>query len=274
MAKRETHGKSGRKKQELLAKKRCVKICQEDIDRSIIPRVAVLEQQHPDVELDNRCSELISQLTEAREKLQNVDFRLNSCEAERNLLKEENATLASQIKHIEDLNVCRNCGLLENSSKPLTDVGTRQRQRKIKELKTKAEKALWFLDSYGVTLDTFSVEDSNGEQVDLKVNPEGNGCKISKYEALPEKQKTRVKEVLHILDRFCVGDAAYHALSVLESGLPRSYMVKQCRGDIRGVAGYFTLRGGKRQKLPPPPGKEILITPLPPLTVCDYLRVN
>ncbi|CAB4015711.1 Hypothetical predicted protein [Paramuricea clavata] len=58
LAKRETHGKS-----------------------------AVLEQQHADVDLDNRCSELFSQLTEAREKLQNVDSRLNSCEAERDLLK-------------------------------------------------------------------------------------------------------------------------------------------------------------------------------------------
>jgi hypothetical protein len=48
-------------------------------------------------------------------------------------------------------------------------------------------------------LDTLSVEDSNGQQVDLKVNPEGNGCRISKYEALPEKQKTTVKEVLHII---------------------------------------------------------------------------
>jgi hypothetical protein len=230
LAKSEGHGKSGRKKQELLKKKRCGKVCEAVIDR------AAVAEQHADVELENRCFELFSELTEAREKLQNVDARLSSCESERTMLKEDNATLASQIKYIEDLNVCRNCApVLENSSQPLTDVGTRQRLRKIKELKTKAEKALWFLDSYGVTLDTLSVEDSNGQQVDLKVNPEGNGCRISKYEALPEKQKTTVKEVLHILDRFCVGDAAYHSLTVLESGLPRSYMVKQCRGDINGT---------------------------------------
>ena len=34
------------------------------------------------------------------------------------------------------------------------------------------------------------------------------------------------------MDRFCVGDAAYHALVVLENDLPRSYMIKQCRNDI------------------------------------------
>lgn len=49
---------------------------------------------------------------------------------------------------------------------------------------------------------------------------------------MPEDEKIRIKEVLHILDRFCVGDAAYHALCEEENGLPRSYMVKQCRPDI------------------------------------------
>jgi hypothetical protein len=34
------------------------------------------------------------------------------------------------------------------------------------------------------------------------------------------------------MDRFCVGDAAYHALSEEESGLPRSYMIKQWRADV------------------------------------------
>ena len=74
------------------------------------------------------------------------------------------------------------------------------------------------------------MEDSNGGRVDLLANPEGN--RKSKYEALPETQKTKIKKVLHIVDRFCVGDACYHALSTLEGGLPRSYLIKQCRGAI------------------------------------------
>ena len=134
-------------------------------------------------------------------------------------MKEENATLGSQIEQIEHINICRNCAPnLENHSKDLNEVGIRQRQRKIKELSTKAEKALWFLESYGVTWDNLSVEDSNGGLVDLLANPIGN--RKSKYEALPENQKTKIKEVLHIVDRFCVGGACYHALSTLEGGLP------------------------------------------------------
>ena len=62
---------------------------------------------------------------------------------------------------------------------------------------------------------------------------------VVKYNLLPEKEKTKLKEVLYILDRFCVGDAAYHALSEEESGLPRSYLIKQCRSDINRS---FTIR--------------------------------
>ena len=100
----------------------------------------------------------------------------------------------------------------------------------MRELKTKAERALWFLDSYGVSVNTISIEDSNGQQINI--NPGMTEQKGSTYEALPEAEKTKIKEVLHIMDRFCVGDAAYHALSEEESGLPRSYMIKQCRADV------------------------------------------
>ena len=73
------------------------------------------------------------ELSVAKEKLQNVDASLNKCEAEKSLLEEENATLESYVKKIENLNVCRNCASdLENQSKTLNDVGTRQHQRKEK----------------------------------------------------------------------------------------------------------------------------------------------
>ena len=52
---------------------------------------------------------------------------------------------------------------------------------------------------------------------------------------MEEETKERIKEVLHIMDTFCVGDAAYRALSSIESGLPRGYLVKQWRGDINGM---------------------------------------
>ena len=77
-------------------------------------------------------------------------------------------------------------------------------------MKTKAKRALWCLDSYGINVSELSVRDSYGQQIIKNPGMEQNG---SKYEALEEPEKTKIKEVLYIMDRFCVGDAAYHALS-------------------------------------------------------------
>ena len=142
-------GKAAGKKQELLEKKRCMKVWEANIDHIGVakehPDVQAVEQKESIAheELEQRCSEMVSEISRVRETLQNMNAKLERCEAEKNLLKEQNATLTSQMKHLEDLNVCCNCNLMyANQSKPLNDVGIRQRQQKVKELKTKAERAL------------------------------------------------------------------------------------------------------------------------------------
>ena len=49
---------------------------------------------------------------------------------------------------------------------------------------------------------------------------------------LQEQQK--IKEALFIQDKFCIGEAAYHELTMTSSGeaLPRSYLVKQCKDPL------------------------------------------
>ena len=37
------------------------------------------------------------------------------------------------------------------------------------------------------------------------------------------------------MDKFCIGDPAYHALSVQGDGLPKSHLIKQCRNEINGL---------------------------------------
>ena len=144
---------------------------------------------------------------EANRKERILTNRLNNCIEEMNVLEKENSLLATQVSHLEN-NACKNCAYSrDNISKKIDQVGQRQRQRKIKELKTKAEQALWFFGSYGVSLSTICVEDSHGNQLDISPGKTG-GEKVSKYNLLPEKEKTRLKEVIYILDPFCVGDAA------------------------------------------------------------------
>ena len=53
------------------------------------------------------------------------------------------------------------------------------------------------------------------------------------YKDLSAQDQEKVKSVLYILDKFCIGDAAYHELTMeCGNGLPRSYLIKQCKDDL------------------------------------------
>ena len=72
----------------------------------------------------------------------------------------------------------------------------------------------------------------HGDKVALDYN---NSSKKSAYHLLSEKDKDIVKNVVYIMDSFCVSDVAYHELSMVDhDGLPRtrSYLIKQCRQDL------------------------------------------
>jgi len=46
---------------------------------------------------------------------------------------------------------------------------------------------------------------------------------------LDAEEENKVDQVLFLLDKFYVGDEAYHELSIITEGLPKSYLVKQSR---------------------------------------------
>ena len=54
------------------------------------------------------------------------------------------------------------------------------------------------------------------------------------YKDLSEEDQHNVKSILFILDKFCIGDASYHELTMAPGGedLPRSYLIKQCKDDM------------------------------------------
>lgn len=97
-------------------------------------------------ELDNRCEELFQELLEEQCRIKELeDF------SEKTL--EDNRQLEEYLDFLEDVMVCTNCSeKLKNTSRPINQVGEHQSRRKIKEVKTRAEKALWFLESFGLTL--------------------------------------------------------------------------------------------------------------------------
>ena len=65
----------------------------------------------------------------------------------------------------------------------------------------------------------------------------------SRYINLPEQEKGKIEQILFLLDKFCVGDAFYHELTMTFESLPRSYLVKQCRDDLNKICHIDPLQG-------------------------------
>ena len=165
LAKRECQGKSCTKKIEALEKCRRMKVCRAEVEASV--SVLVDEVRNKEVtintlkeeicQLEERCSTLYSEHLEEREKRNKKEYEARDCEINIVLLKEEHQDLLIYIEHIEQLSTCRNCTTdLENKSSTVSEVGGRQRQRKLKGLKTRAQRALWFIESYGLSIRSLS----------------------------------------------------------------------------------------------------------------------
>ena len=140
--------------------------------------------------------------------------------------------------------MCSSCSLnLENTGKPVDKVGERQKRRKLKELKTRSERALWFMESFGFKLDSIKIEDLDGKITEI--NYSENGCSSkTNFQQLPENDKTTIRALLYIMDKCCVGDSAYHEMSMLVDGFPQSYLIKQYRNAQNSIS-HITRTPGK-----------------------------
>ena len=97
----------------------------------------------------------------------------------------------------------------------------------LKDLTTRAQKALWFMKAYGL-----EVEENNNTKHNLNLtdtpttsNPavpatNNEGCT---YLSLQEDERKKVEEVLFLMDRFSVSKEFYRHLTMIFNGLPRSY---------------------------------------------------
>ena len=129
---------------------------------------------------------------------------------------------------------------MKNRGHQLHEVGKRQRSRKIKELKTRAERALWFLESFGLSLESIRMKDVNGKLTEMECCSNNNRLSFQK---LPENEKDTVRALLYVLDKCCVGDAAYHEISMIVDDVPRSYLIKQCRSDLNSIFHIARMTG-------------------------------
>jgi hypothetical protein len=86
--------------------------------------------------------------------------------------------------------------------------------------------------SYGLVLQYLQLGSTDGQAVKVDFNP--SSCKSAyMYQDLPEEQRQIIKDLLFILEKLNVSESAYRELTVFCDGLPRKYLVSQCREQTR-----------------------------------------
>ena len=108
---------------------------------------------------------------------------------------------------------------------------------------TRVQKALWFMNAYGLKLNSLKVEENNKTKHKLNLNDiptttnptvHANNTNLGcRYLTLPEDERKKVEEeVLFLMDRFGVSDEFYHQITMIFDELSRSYLVKQCKTNL------------------------------------------
>lgn len=172
---------------------------------------------------------LFQGLLQAEEQRKTSSDKLSQAHVNIERLKKENSHLWKYIDKISEQEGFINCG------KIISEAKERQQRRKVQELKTYVEKALWFADTFGVKLSSVKFTDADGKSYKIEHETELEGKKC--YGDLSEEEKIKVQQVLFITDKFCIGEATYHELTMTDGGegLPRSYLVNQCKKNLNDL---------------------------------------
>ena len=236
-AAKECTGTKGTTRIKILQKVKKLAVYQSEIEDAsqLLSKINSLEEEKKELQeqletLEARCDSLLQEVAELRQTTQ----RAADLEQSYSEISDQNDKLKEYVDSLVDRDSCKHCDSnYRNNGRTYNEVSYTQKQRKLKLLKSNSERALWFLESFGFKLDKLFLSDcQTGEKVTLQYNNE----KRSAYQFLSEEDKDKVRNVVYIMDKFCVSDAAYHEFSMTNNdGLPRSYLIKQCRQDLNKV---------------------------------------
>ena len=185
-----------------------------------------------------------SEASKSNDELEEYKRKLSDFEQEKNKLLEEmikekdqmeqeisdlkfiNQELADYVETLEKRDSL-NC-----QGRKIHEVGTKQKGRRLRVLKNKAQCALWFCKSFGLEISQIKLKDEEGCNSTFDYTADHGDSNMSENE--------RIEQILFLLDKFCVGDALYHEVSILSDDLPKSYLVKQLRAE--GVSARLSAR--------------------------------
>lgn len=124
----------------------------------------------------------------------------------------------------------------ENSGKRFDELSERQQYRKLNTLGTYAEKALAFAETFGLKPLKLDLKSEIGKTISVSLNEnKADKENLFTYENLNSDDKDKLRQLVFILDKFCVSDAAYHELSMIFDDMPRKYLLVQCREDLNTI---------------------------------------
>ena len=220
-------GKHGGSRQRLLAKIKSVAVRHSELSTvasvdQLLVQVSQLQSVNVSIKNENRvlnikCQEASAQVHQAQKVIEKATVDIEK-------LKTENNNLFQIIEKISPQK------RFEDKGKTFLEVGKRQQERKLQTLATRVEQALWFSESFGLHLDSVKVVDDSGKAHRL---PLGSEKSLKGYAQLSDEEQQDIQQVQYLLDKFCIGEAAYHELTCCPGGeLPRSYLVKQCKENL------------------------------------------
>ena len=99
------------------------------------------------------------------------------------------------------------------------------------KFKTYSGNALWFAKSFGLIPKALELEmKKSGRKKIISLSDDKENQFTG--DKRKEDDKQNLLQILFLLDKFGVGDAFYHELSMAHPELPRSYRIKEARRDL------------------------------------------
>lgn len=183
----------------------------------------------------NRCASKNQELEKEIKKIyQEIEEEIKKRDTREEKLLEENERLDQYVKKLE-----RYSDLPEKDGKDISKVSPTTKWRFLKELKTRAQKALWFMKQFGLTIQSLEAKQNDGvcHNINLVAQQESDsdtcaGSENSSASCLSEDEKSKIEKVLFLMDKFGVSEDFYHELTMVFADLPRSYLVKKSKQNL------------------------------------------
>lgn len=116
--------------------------------------------------------------------------------------------------------------LPEKDGKDISKVSPTTKWRYLKELKTRTQKALWFMQQFGLNIQSLEVQQNDVVRQNITLPQQGSNSVTSASTennsafCLSEDEKSQIEKVLLSMDKFGVSKDFYPKLSIVFANLP------------------------------------------------------